>query len=71
MPVARKQLAKSRHRMRLDPEKHVPEILERVNAVGLARRDERIETGDVLAGFVVTDKEKILSTESHDAQGSL
>src|SRR5579863_3581652 len=57
--------------MRLDAEQHVFEIVERVDAVGFAGRDERVKTRDVLAGFIVADEKEVLATERDDAQRSL
>ena len=37
--------------MRLHAQQHVSEVIDGVHSVRLARRDERVETGQVLAGL--------------------
>jgi hypothetical protein len=58
-------------RVILDAEEHVAEIVERVDAVRLARRDEGVEAGDVVAGVFVADKEVVLAAKGDDAEGGL
>ena len=43
--------------MRLNAEQDVGEIGDRVDAVRLASRDERVESGQVLAGIIGPDEE--------------
>jgi hypothetical protein len=60
LPVVREQLVDPRGRVRLHAQEDVGEVVDRVDAVRLAGGDERVETGQVLASFVVTDEEEVL-----------
>jgi len=42
----------------LDPREHVGQVVEGVNAPRLARRDQRIESGDMRASLGVVDEEE-------------
>jgi hypothetical protein len=55
--------------MRLHAEEDVGEVADRVHPVHLARRDERVEAGEALAGFVRSDEEEVLPTERRDPGG--
>ena len=55
--------------MGLDADEHVGEVRVRVHAVCLARRDDRVEHGEILAGLAVSDEHEVFAPESHDAQG--
>ena len=57
--------------MRLHAEKDVGEVGDRVHAVHLARRDERVEAGQVLAGLVRAHEEEVLATERRDTERAL
>jgi hypothetical protein len=50
--------------MALHAQQDVGEVVDRVHLVRLARRDERVESGQVLAGVVVPDEEEVLAPES-------
>jgi hypothetical protein len=50
-----------------DPHEHVAQAFDRVDAIGFASGDDRIEAGDVVAGVFVSDKEKILTTQGNDS----
>jgi len=58
----RQQLVDARRRMHLDAEQDVGEVRDRVQVVRLARRDQRVEAGQVLASLVVPDEEEVLSS---------
>jgi hypothetical protein len=47
------------------------EVVDRVDAVRLARRDERVEAGQVLAGLVRSHEEEVLAPEGRDAKRAL
>lgn len=47
--------------VRGDAHQHVAEVRERVDAVRLARGDERVERSDVVSGVLVADEEKVLT----------
>jgi hypothetical protein len=49
--------------MRLDAEQDVGEVRNRVDAVHLARRDQRVQAGQVLTGLVGADEEEVLAPE--------
>jgi hypothetical protein len=57
--------------VRLHAEEDVGKVGDGVHAVHLARRDERVEAGEVLAGFVCPDEEEVLAAERGDTQGTL
>jgi hypothetical protein len=52
-----------------DDLQHIGEAHVRVDPVGLAGRNDRVEHGKVLASFAVADGHEILTPKSHDAQG--
>jgi hypothetical protein len=45
----------------LDAHEHILKIGERVDAVGLAGGDQRVDPGDVLAGILVADEQEVLA----------
>lgn len=49
--------------MRLDAQENVGELVDRVDAVRLARGDERVEASQVLSCLVVADEEEVLSPQ--------
>jgi hypothetical protein len=51
----RQELVDLRGRVDLHADEDVGEVVERVHSVRLAGRNERVEAGEVLAGFVVSD----------------
>jgi hypothetical protein len=55
----------------LDARQHVAEVSERVDVPRLARRDERVEPGDVGARGGVTDEEEVLPAEGNTAKRAL
>ncbi len=57
--------------MRLHADKHVSEVVDRVDAVRLAGRDERVEASQVLAGLVGSDEQEVLAAEGGNAERSL
>ncbi len=57
--------------MALHAQQDVGELIDRVHLVGFARRDERVEAGQVLAGPVVPDEEEVLAPERRDAERAL
>jgi hypothetical protein len=71
LPVVRQQFVDSRGRMRLHAEQHIGEVGDRVQAVHVARRYERVEAGQVLAGLVGADDEEVLAPEGGDALRAL
>jgi len=67
----RQQFVDPRGGVRLHAEEDVGEVGDRVHAVHLARRDERVEAGQVLAGLVGSDEEEVLPPEGGDAERAL
>ncbi len=67
----REQVIDSRSRMGVESVNRVAEVGNRIDLVRLAGGDDRVKSGEVLAGIFVSDKEKIFATERGDAQGSL
>jgi hypothetical protein len=57
--------------VRLRAEQDIGEVVDRVHAVRLARRYERVEAGQVLAGLVRSDEEEVLPSEGAYAQRAL
>jgi hypothetical protein len=62
----RQQFVDPRGRVRLHAEEHVGEVRDRVDVVRLARRDQRVEAGQVLAGLVRPHEEEVLAPERCD-----
>lgn len=58
--AVRQQVVDLRGGVIADAREHVLDVRERVDPVRLARGDERIEAGELGAGNVVADEEKIL-----------
>src|SRR6266851_5216509 len=56
--------------MSLYSDQHIGEVFDRVHAVRFAGGNERVEPGQVLAGFVVANEEKILAAQCGNPQGS-
>jgi hypothetical protein len=71
LPVVGQELVDPRRRVRLHAEEDVGEVGDRVHPVHLAGRDERVEAGQVLAGFVRPDEEEVLPSEGGDAERPL
>jgi hypothetical protein len=46
-----------------DPDQDVAEVVDGIDAIGLAGGDERVEPGDVVAGIFMTDEEEVFSSE--------
>jgi hypothetical protein len=67
----RQQLVDSRGRVGLHADEHVGEVVDGVHAVRLARRDERVQAGQVLAGVIGPDEEDVLASQCADAQRAL
>jgi hypothetical protein len=47
--------------MSLYSDEHIPDVIDRVPTVRFAGSNERIKPGQIFAGFVVANEEKILS----------
>ena len=45
--------------MNVDAEQNIFDVLDRIDAVQVAGRDQRVEAGEVLAGLRVPDEEKV------------
>jgi hypothetical protein len=57
--------------MGLHADEHVGEVVDGVDAVRLAGRDERVEAGQVLAGVIGPDEEKVLAIMRSSALSQL
>lgn len=55
--------------MRAEPQQHISQVRLGVDAVGLARGDERREPREVLASLVAADEEVVLAAQGHRPQG--
>ncbi len=51
-----------------DAEQHISQVFDRVDVVGFAGGDQRIETGDVFSGVFVPDEEEVFATEGDDTE---
>lgn len=67
----RQQLVDAGGRVRVDAHQHVADIGDRIEAVGFARRHERVEPCEVLATLLVADEEEVLPAEGDDAERTL
>ncbi len=57
--------------MGLHADEQIGKVVDRVDTVRLAGRDERVEAGQVLAGLVGSDEEEVLAAEGGDAERPL
>lgn len=57
----RQELIDLRGRVRVDAEQDVAQVLERIDAVEVARRDQRVQAGEVVAAVGVADEQEVLS----------
>ncbi len=71
LPAIGQQLVDTALWVRTDADENVGQVLEGIHAVRHAGRDERVEPGDVDAGVLVADEEKILPAKSDDTQRRL
>ena len=55
----------------VDSVEDVGEIVERIDVVARATRDEGIEERELVAGILTVDEEEVLSPEGYDAEGTL
>jgi len=60
-PAMRQELIDLRGRVRVDAEQDVAQVLERIDAVEVARRDQRVQAGEVVAAVGVADEQEVLS----------
>lgn len=67
----RQQLVDARSRVRLHAHQHVREVVNWVDVVRLARGDEGVEPGQVIAGVIRPDEEEVLPSEGGDAERAL
>src|SRR5258708_35130276 len=70
LPPMRQKLLDPTRRMRVHAREHVGQIRDRVHAVLLAGRDERVEDREVLAGLLVAEKKIVRAPQGHTAQRS-
>jgi hypothetical protein len=67
----RQQLVDARGGVTLYAQEYVGEVVDGVHLVRLARRDERIQAGEVLSGFVRSYEKEVLPSEGGDAERAL
>jgi hypothetical protein len=60
-PAVRQEVEDATSWVRVDAREHVREVVDRVDAVLLAGRDERVEDGEVVSLFFASDKEEVLT----------
>ena len=60
-----------RCRMAMDADENVREVVDGVDVVLLAGGDERVENGEVVAGFLAGDEEVVLATEGDATKAGL
>ena len=70
-PGVGQELVDLRGRVTVDPEQHVREVGDRVDAIQLAGSDEGVEPCQVLACLEVTDEEEGFSAERNTPQRGL
>src|ERR1700753_1032921 len=67
-PRRRQQLVELTGWVIADARQHVDEIREGIDAARLTGRDERVQAGEVLAGFQVANKQEVLPSERDESQ---
>ena len=67
----RQQFVDFAGRVSLHAHEHVGQVVDRVDAVLLARRDKRVEHGEVVPRFFVAEEQVIASPEGNTPERSL
>ncbi len=47
--------------VRVDAEQDIAQVLERIDVVEIARRDQRVQTGEVVAAVGIADEQEVLA----------